>query len=899
MNDREIVDDFVAESCDHLADIESQLLAIEANGAAIDADLVNTVFRAVHSIKGTAGFLQLSNIEDLSHEMENVLNLVRNRELTPDAAITNVLLKAADTLRAMVQNVDHSGEVDVAGHLTALRAIAAGEKPTTAADAPNGQAAAGPAAQATDGEKTLDLVQTFVAEAASGPSRDAHPALADAVAADAADHAGPAVTVSGHSPTTETNIRVSVRVLDHLMNLAGELVLSRNQLLQTVGSKDRGNLDSISARLNQVTSEIQEAVMQTRLQVVETVFSKFPRVVRDLCNTLGKQCDLVVEGEDVELDKSIIEAIGDPLTHLIRNAVDHGLEMPDARVAAGKQAKGRILLKAFHQAGKVHLTVRDDGAGIDVAKVRAKAVAKGMLTPEQAHEMSDREALRLIFRPGFSTADQLTNISGRGVGMDVVRTNIERLGGTVDVESRVGQGTAVNITLPLTLAIVPSLIVRCDGRRFAIPQASISELVRVKASEREERLQRVNDAEVLRLRGSLLPLVRPTDALDLSRHTGPEAHGETSAGRNTNIIVVESGHLRYGLIVDALHDSEEIVVKPLGKNMKDCRCFAGATILGDGQVALILDVAGLASQAALTIREDKEHTDGVESIAGSSDSQSMLLFANATNEQFAVPMGLISRLERIRSDQIDTVGGQEVLQYRGMSLTLLSLERYIQAQPRQQQQRLYVIVFRVGNREIGLIAPQLTDIRAVPTEIDATTFREPGVVGSLVLEGKTIRMLDLLELCRVAHPDWFENVSAEQTPIAQAPTILLAEDSGFFRKQMVNLLQADGYNVLACEDGQVAWDTLRQPGQPYDLIVTDLEMPHMNGFDLATKVKGDPNLRRLPIIAVTSLASEDDIERGRRAGIDEYLIKLDRDQLMATIAERLRLARLAAGANVG
>ncbi|MCE5266914.1 MAG: chemotaxis protein CheW [Planctomycetaceae bacterium] len=881
MNDRQIVDEFVAESCDHLADIESQLLAIEANGAAIDEELVNTVFRAVHSIKGTAGFLQLSNIQDLSHEMETVLNLIRSRELAPDAGITNALLRAADTLRAMVENVDNSGDVDVSEHLTALRSIASGAQTAVPVPPP------------ADTEKTLDMVQTFVAEAASEPANDVR-TPADSVSATETADRGNSTRPTGHTPATETNIRVSVRVLDHLMNLAGELVLSRNQLLQTVGSKTNGNLDSISARLNQVTSEIQEAVMQTRLQVVETVFSKFPRVVRDLCGTLGKQCDLVVEGEDVELDKSIIEAIGDPLTHLIRNAVDHGLETPAERIAAGKSPKGRILLKAFHQAGKVHLVVRDDGAGIDVARIREKAVAKGIITAEQAHELGDRESLRLIFRPGFSTADQLTNISGRGVGMDVVRTNIERLGGTVDVDSRVGQGTGVNLTLPLTLAIVPSLIVRCGAGRFAIPQASISELVRVKAGERADKLQCVNDAEVLRLRGNLLPLVRLSGALRLPS-SGANTPDHTGVAGNTNIIVVESGHLRYGLIVDALHDSEEIVVKPLGKNMKDCRCFAGATILGDGQVALILDVAGLAAQASLAIREEKDRSESVETMAASADSQAMLLFTNASTEQFAVPMGLISRLERIRGDQIDSVGGQEVLQYRGASLTLLSLEKQIRALPRAEQQRLYVIVFRVGQREIGLIAPQLTDIRAVPTEIDTTSFREPGVVGSLVLEGKTTRLLDLLELCRAAHPDWFEHAPQAETPAApHAPTILLAEDSGFFRKQLVSFLQADGYNVLACEDGQIAWDALRRPGQPYDLIVTDLEMPHMNGFDLAKRVKSDPSLRRLPIIAVTSLASEEDVERGRKAGIDEYLIKLDRDQLVNTVAERLRLSRLGA-----
>jgi two-component system chemotaxis sensor kinase CheA len=812
-----------------------------------------------------------------------------------------VLLRAADTLRSMIEDIDHSNEVDVSRHLTALQTVAAGSRPadsTPPTAAADGQQ---PSAAAARMEETLNLVQTFVSEAAGGAGdspASASPCDAAVSPARAAGTAAPqdSKAPAGQppaGPAAETNIRVSVRVLDHLMNLAGELVLARNQLLQTVAAQDRGNLDSISARLNQVTSEIQEAVMQTRLQVVETVFSKFPRLVRDLSNTLGKHCELVVEGEDVELDKSIIEAIGDPLTHLIRNAVDHGLESPEARVKAGKPPKGRILLKAFHQAGKVNLAVSDDGAGIDAARIKEEAVSRGIIVPEQAREMSDREALRLIFRPGFSTAEKLTNLSGRGVGMDVVKTNVERLGGSVDVDSQVGAGTTINITLPLTLAIIPSLIVRCEKKRFAIPQASIIELVRVKAGEAAEKLQRIKNAEVLRLRGNLLPLVRLSATLGQSSPAEPSDSRRAEKAANVNIIVVESNRLRYGLVVDTLHDSEEIVVKPLGKHIKNCRCFAGATILGDGQVALILDVGGVAAQASLAVREGKELRESSETAAETAEnSQAMLLFTNDPSEQFAVPMGIISRLERIRSDQIDHVGGQELLQYRGASLPLLSLENLVKALPRPQQARLYVVVFRIGQREIGLVAPQLTDIRRVSTNIDASTFREAGVIGSLVLDGKATRLLDLIELTRAARPDWVGDAPAPAADSRQgdAPTILLAEDSSFFRKQLTSFLQDDGYKVLACEDGQVAWDVLCHSGRMCDLIVTDLEMPHLDGFELASRVRNTPAIRHLPIIAVTSLASDEDVDRGKQVGIDDYHIKLDRESLMATVAERLRSA---------
>jgi len=908
MDDRQIIDDFVVESREHLADIENQLLAIERGGENIDIDLVNTVFRAVHSIKGAAGFFNFSTMQELAHELENVLNLIRNRQLIPSAPLTDLLWRAADTLRAMIESIDHSNDMDVSLHLAELRAIASGQ--TVAKPAPKAAACSEPKSVVAPPpvEQTLDVVENFVEQAVVETSCSA-PAAAAAVEPTAPGPQDPKSASAG--PGAEANIRVSVRVLDRLMNLAGELVLSRNQLLQAVAAKDRSDsearvstLDSISARLNQVTSEIQEAIMQTRLQVVETVFSKFPRVVRDLSNGLGKQCELAVEGEDVELDKSIIEAIGDPLTHLIRNAVDHGLEAPAARVKAGKSPKGKILLKAFHQAGKVNIEVSDDGAGINVVKLKEKAVARGMITAEQAHEMSEREALRLIFRPGFSLAEKITNVSGRGVGMDVVRTNIERLGGTVDVDTRLAAGTTIKIRLPLTLAIIPSLVVRCGGKRFAIPQASIAELVRIKAGEAEVKIQQVRNAEVLRLRGALLPLVRLSAALGLDpagESRGPPVPTRASrqrAGGSANIIVVETGHMRYGLIVDSLHDSEEIVVKPLGKRMTDCRCFAGATILGDGQVALILDVSGIAVQARLAVHKDQDRTESHESAArGSEDAQTMLLFTNSPAEQFAVPMQLISRLERIRANQIDSVGGHEILQYRGTSLPLLRLEKHITAQPPAERATLHVLVFRVAQREVGLIVPELADIRNVSTNVDTMTFRQPGVIGSILVDGKTTRLLDLFELTRTAHPDWFQAAPVvERREGGAAPTIVLAEDSGFFRKQLMSVLQADGYNVVACEDGQIAWDTLRKPGQPCDLLVTDLEMPNMNGLELSRNVKGDPALCHLPIIAVTSLASEEDIDSGKRAGIDEYLIKLDRERLMESVSRQLRLAAQARAA---
>ena len=884
-----IIAEFVIESREHLADIENQLLAIEAGGSEIDPRLVNTVFRAIHSIKGASGFFGFSVLGELAHHLESILNLVRNRELIPDSVNIDVMLRAADTIREMVEDIYRSNKMDISSHVTELQGILNGT--IRQADSPDaGPTPAGQPSQSEHGVRD---------EASAGGYTDTRneselPPPSRYSREDARTEAGGFGTTV-LSASSEASVRVSVKLLDSLMNLAGELVLSRNQLIQKVGLDRNPELESVAARLDQVTSEIQEAIMQTRMQVIGTVFGKFPRVVRDLSRQLGKECVLTLEGEEVELDKSIIEAIGDPLTHLVRNSVDHGIEPPQKRRDAGKPPQGSIVLRAFHQAGKVNISISDDGAGIDAAKLKEQAVGRGLITTEQAAEMGDREAHRLIFHPGLSMAKEVTGVSGRGVGMDVVKTNIEKLGGTVGIETEAGRGTTVNIKLPLTLAIIPSLIVRCMSRRFAIPQTNIRELVRIKRQDVEDRIEQVKDAEVLRLREKLLPLVRLDAALGIER---------TDNGTRwsaVNIIVVEAGHLQYGLIVDGLHDSEEIVVKPLGRHMQGCHALAGATILGDGQVALILDVAGIASHCRLAAPEEAGPCIHDESAADYEDTQTSLLFTNHPEERFGIPMEAISRLERVRRDAIDTVGGVEVLQYRGASLPLLALEKLVRTGPPEQGDTLFIIVFSVQKREVGLIAPRLIDILDISANVDTVTFREPGVVGSVEVDGRATRLLDPYELTKRAFPDWFVSTEPSDADVLFAssssdaprrrPRILLAEDSNFFRKQVTGFLEECKCDVVGCEDGLVAWNVLQECGEDFDLVVTDIQMPNMDGCQLAQKIKADPALARLRVIALTSLAGEEDMRRGLESGIDDYQIKLDRERLMAAVAGHLENVR--------
>ena len=508
-----------------------KLLSIEESGADVDVDLINEVFRGIHSIKGAAGFLGLKKVNDLAHSLENLLNMMRNLELVPTSAMIDVMLRAADRLQGLINDVDSSNDEDVSEHITALEQIASGSTPEAAppvAEAPpepEPEPEPAPAAEAADADDIdAQIAQAFAAreakeaaeQAAAEPAPAPEPTPTPEPAQPQAEKKSPPKKEGEKKSAPETSIRVSVGVLDKLMNLAGELVLSRNQLMQAISSADRCSLDTIASRLDQVTTEVQESIMQTRMQQIGTVFSKFPRIVRDLSGKLGKQCSLNIEGKEVEVDKTIVEAIGDPLTHLIRNSVDHGIESPADRKKAGKPEEGTMDLRAFYQAGKVRIEIEDDGAGINPDKLKQKAISKGIITQDRADQMGDREAIRLIFHPGFSMAAKVTDVSGRGVGMDVVKTNIAKLGGTVDIESTIGKGTLIVITLPLTLAIIPSLVVQCGHDRFAIPQVNIVELVRVRGEELDERIGCVQDAEVLRLRGSLLPLIRLADVVEMN-----------------------------------------------------------------------------------------------------------------------------------------------------------------------------------------------------------------------------------------------------------------------------------------------------------------------------------------------------------------------------------------------
>ncbi len=860
-DDDDLLNDFVIESLSHLVNIDAPLLEMESDSPNINHDQVNSVFRSIHSIKGASGFLGLTTVNRLSHSLESVLNLIRNDELIPSSDIVNSLLVASDQLRILIENALESNSVDVSLVIQELDSIAT----------------------------NTVLVQSQSGIDDSSPRGNTHQDV-DAMLP-VADHAPPSSEshiVPNPSKFSDSSIRVQVALLDRLMNLAGELVLSRNQLLLAVNNRETSNIENISARIDQVTSDLQETIMQTRMQPIGNVMNRFPRLIRDLGASLDKEIRLEIEGSDVELDKTIVEAVADPLTHLIRNCADHGIEPAATRAKLGKPQIGTIRISAFHQSGKVCIRIEDDGAGIDPNLIRSMAIENNLMSQHAALSMSDADAIRFVFTPGFSTATQVTELSGRGVGMDVVRANIEQLGGTVDIESRVGQGTAVHITLPLTLAIIPSMIVGCAEERFAIPQANISELVRIAENEKSTRINTVQGAEVLELRGNLLPLVHLASTL------GFDNRRENTERRGVNILVLESGHTRYGLVVDTLHDNEEIVVKPLGKHLRDIEYIAGATILGDGYVAIILDVVGLANHIQLRnvdsrdskLVEPDPDTLGIE-------QHRLLLFANHPEELFAVPMAMVSRIERVRAADIKSVGGRELVVCRGSSLPILRLETCIESRSiASELHHLFVIVLRVEDREVGLVAPILRDIRNIELKIDTNLLRVEGVTGSLIVDDETVRLLDFIGLVRPKFPDWFEprQSRAEQTP--RRTSILVAEDSDFFRNQVTKTLESEGFNVIGAVDGKDAWERLETAFDAIDLIITDIEMPRMNGLDLARAIRSNANTSQLPIIALTSLATEDDRKIGSYVGINDYQVKMDPTRLIQSVRRMVSQSKL-------
>ena len=865
----DLLTDFLTETNESLAELDVALLTLERTPD--DAETLSLIFRLVHTIKGTCGFLGLPRLERVAHAAENVLGKLRDRELTVTPAIVSQVLAALDQIKMIVTTLGVSGAEPVgndADLIAELNATAAGEAPRPAAAAPV-VAAPPPAPPPAPAPAPAPVASEPVAAA---PPPAPTPAPTTVAAPD-----DPAPGPAGQQQAAGQTIRVTVDVLEDLMTLVSELVLTRNQLLQLARGQDDSGFTVPLQRLSHITSDLQEGVMKTRMQPIGNAWNKLPRLVRDLSQELHKKIELTLLGAETELDRQVLELIKDPLTHMVRNSGDHGLESPADRRAAGKSETGRITLNAFHEGGHIIMEVSDDGRGLPVDRIKAKVIANALATEAELASMSDAQIQRFIFRAGFSTAAQVSAVSGRGVGMDVVKTNIEKIGGTIDLKSIPGQGTTFTIKIPLTLAIVSALIVEAGAERFAIPQLSVVELVRARregeqAGGSESVIERINDTPVLRLRDRLLPLVSLNSLLSL----GGEVRDESGA----YIVVTQVGASLLGIIVDRVFDTEEIVVKPVAPILRHVTMFSGNTILGDGSVIMILDPNGIARATGVAAGGDsKTAKSAMTDFSRSTDKTAMLLFRAGGDQKMAVPLGLVARLEDVPREKIEISCGNPVMQYRGRLMPLVPLSGVVDTdRPRQP-----LLVFADRDHAMGLIVDEIIDVVEDRLEIELSGAR-PGLLGSAVIAGQAIDVLDTMFWLTQAAQDWFQDPGTESTQ--RGAQILVVEDSDFFRQLLGPTLGAAGFQVRAVSNAEDAL-RLRDAGAMFDAIVSDIEMPGMDGLEFARTVRSGGAWAALPMIALTSHAEPHHVEAGRDAGFTDYVTKFNRDSLVASLRECL------------
>ncbi|HVJ44411.1 MAG TPA: chemotaxis protein CheW [Dongiaceae bacterium] len=1027
----DLLSEFLTETSENLAVLDVELVKLEQNPN--DTELLGNIFRLVHTVKGTCGFLGLPRLESVAHAGENVLGKVRDGELEVTAEAVSLILECLDRIRSIMGDLEASGsepqgdDTDLIKRLNAF-ADGAGVAPAVAPAAPAPAApvasvvslqAARPAKpgagspsiyEQIGGMGTIDAMvevlfnrllgdlrlkhffdgvnsdhlqgrtREYLSKVTGGPDsfndadvKTAHArvcglglndaqfdafaghaqaamnalevpagvaamlmsmifatrdevvgriAPSDGIAslADVTDRssapaaapvaeviAAPVATVtelhkpepkvekpvakpaaesgeSKDSSVANQTIRVNVDLLENLMTMVSELVLTRNQVLQILRKHKDSEFAAPLQRLNHVTSELQEGVMKTRMQPIGNAWAKLPRLIRDLSHELKKKIDLVMIGQETELDRQVLEMIKDPLTHMVRNSADHGLETPEERRRGGKPETGKVTLNAYHEGGHIIIEIQDDGRGLALSKIKAKIIQNGLATESELESMSDQQVQQFIFKPGFSTAAKVTSVSGRGVGMDVVKTNIEKIGGTVEMRSTEGKGTTFVIKIPLTLAIVSALIVECGGERFAIPQISVVELVRA-SSTGELKVEKIKDTPVLRLRNRLLPLVSLRELLRLDKK-------ESKVDDDTFIVVAQVGTYSFGIMVDRVFDTEEIVVKPVAPILRDIEMFSGNTILGDGSVIMILDPNGIAAYSGqMGMGNDSAAADNMARRARNVGEEvvPLLLFKAGDGAPKAVPLALVARLEELDRQTIEHSNGRWVVQYRGQLMPLVPMDQYqeISREPGRQP----VLVFSDREHTMGLMVDNIVDIveARLNVELSAAT---PGRIGSAVIAGHATEIIDTGYFLSQAFGDWFGS-REEDTAAGRGRRLLLVDDSAFFRHLLAPQLSAAGFLVTSVDSPDKAL-ALCEQGETFDIIVSDIEMPGMTGFEFCEMVKKAGPWQGVPIIALSSHASPRDLAKGRTVGFDDYVAKYDREGLVHTINETLSEVRGAA-----
>lgn len=1005
----DLLNEFLTETNESIDVVDVELVTLEQDPT--NKPILDNIFRLVHTIKGTCGFLGLPRLESVAHAGENVLGKYRDGELVVTSDSVTLILSALDRIKEILSALEETQEEpqgDDSDIINQLNEVAYGDVSPASAEETivmpeitqsknvlPGQvsleeleaafaAAPGPDDDVTPEEAPEDLLTriggvdavkviihllhnrilsdvsvkmfmdgvntrnskermgdfftaclsrkpekgpsvsaTFepfisngitekqndtirallgdVLEEVDLPPLDAEAVLAEyddvavtflsEVASKSKEESKKAAASNGKqgdNSLANQSIRVSVQVLEDLMTMVSELVLTRNQLMQILRNTNDSAFSIPLQHLSQCTTELQEGVMKTRMQPVGNAWAKLPRIIRDLQLELGKKIDLQMLGADTELDRQVLEMIKDPLTHMVRNSADHGVELPADRLAAGKKETGIIRLNAFHEGGHIIIEITDDGAGIPVEKLKAKALKNGLASEEELNQMTDNQIQMFVFHAGFSTAEKVTAVSGRGVGMDVVRTNIEKIGGTVDLKSVEGKGTSFSIKIPLTLAIVSALIVKCREDRFAIPQISVLELVRA-SSDSEHNIEHINDTPVLRLRDRLLPLIRLDEILGMPALEKESAEVAVEK-KDDYIVIIQVGSFTFGIVVDKVFDTEEIVVKPVAPILRNLQTFAGNTILGDGKVIMILDPNGIANQISDSATDSAGFgAEEEKQITVEDEREAILLFGAGENSRRAVPLSLVARLEEVDVTTIEVSDGKPVVQYRGQLMPLVRLDDTYQLKTEGRQP---VLVFVDGDKSMGIVVDEIVDILEDNINIELSSAVD-GQVGTAVVNGNATEMIDVAYYIEKAFGALGSSSTSGHTGADSKPHILLVDDSKFFLNMVKPLLSATGYKVTAVGSGAAAL-ALREKGNDYDIIISDIEMPDMDGFSFAEEVRDGGIWQRTPMIALSSHHTPKDFARGREVGFDDYVVKLERDTLMGTIVEQINKKQNAA-----
>jgi len=832
---------FLEESQEALQRMERLLL--DAEQGKVTKDLMGSLFRDIHTMKGSASFLAFDVTTRLAHVTEDLLAKLRDGTLAAKASHYTLVMTSMDHLRKLLDAIKSAGEepaMNVDGLIQQLR------EAQLSSDAPSTLVQAEPAVPSTSSMP----ISTPTPEVVVAP-KDAAARNDEAVTA----------TKATNNESADSSVRVNV----------AELVLARNQMVQIVrNSRDTsGNAQAACQRLNLVTSDLQEQVMKTRMQPIARVFEKIPRLVRDLCQQTGKHVNPVIEGNATELDKALVEAIRDPVLHIIRNALDHGIEFSEERIRSGKSAIGKLLVRASHEGGAVTIEIKDDGKGMDPAKLKAHAISKGVLNQAQADRLSDREALELVFKPGFSTAAKVTDISGRGVGMDVVRTHVERAGGQVELDSIVGKGTTIRLKMPLTLAIIPALLVGNGRQRFAIPQVNLLELVYLDDKHALTAIEQVRGSYIYRLRGEVLPLVFLNKALNVAATTRADL----------NIVVVSVGAKRYGLVVDEVFETEEIVIKPLNGNLKRIHAYSGATVLGDGGVALILEVAGIATMAGIDVNtRSNTETTTIKSRRGGGDANQLhVVFNTGEHGRCAVPLSMVSRLEQLPANKLELVGGAEVVQYRNSIMPIVRPEQVVSmGKTRQPQDLQTLIVFDFG-RMVAMAVNEIVDIVDLDHEQMQEDIDTQFVLGRTVLLGHTTMLLDVYGIVRKLAPQFIH----ERRQVLQRSRVLLVDHSSAMRSATSTYLGAAGLSVVEAATVSLATQLLVSKDTQIDALITDLDFPDGGGMELIAVAKRErPDL---PCLVWSMHEGIGIFDAATLAGAQACINKLSREELLTEL----------------